>query len=146
MKKLETIKIKFQKYPTEKYCGKKCKWKYIVLEQENEISYCMLFNNNELLVENKQTCRCQECIESQFYENGKRYLRYNIFNSDEETCGDCLLQYYDFTGKIYGYSICPAFNSKILYKQGLTLEGDDVHEIHYRCKACKNATIKNKEQ
>ena len=103
-------------------------------------------NNNELLVENKQTCRCQECIESQFYENGKRYLRYNIFNSDEETCGDCLLQYYDFTGKIYGYSICPAFNSKILYKQGLILEGDDVYEIHYRCKACKNATIKNKEQ
>lgn len=146
MQKIMTqlIKIKFQKSPTEKYC-KKCKWRCIFPQQENEGPYCILFDNgNELIVENKQICRCSKCIQSQFYENGKRYLKYEIFDFDEETCGGCLLQYYDFTGKICGYSVCPAFNAKIYYKQGLTPEGDDIYELHYRCKACKRAIINKK--
>lgn len=147
---MQHIKIKFQKSPTQKYC-KRCKWycKYPVEEQDNyQVHQCLLFCE-QLQFTEKQIFRCKQCIDSEFYENDKRYLKYRIFQPDYETCGNCLLQYHSplYNRKVEystetGHRICPVFRKQINFEQGLNAQGDDVYELHYRCQSCRNAIIK----
>lgn len=132
----QNIKIKFQKSPTQKHC-KKCKWYCIYpFEQEDkyQIHECLLFGEQV-----EQNLRCKKCSDVEFYENDKRYLRYEIFQPDYETCGSCLLQYYYQLKD--GYRMCPVFKKPLKFEQGLNVYGDDVYELHYRCTSCHNAVI-----
>lgn len=133
------IKIKFQKSPTDKHC-KRCKWYCVYPYQQNDeyrLCECLLFGKQI-----KQKLRCKKCLDAEFYENDKRYLKYEIFHPHYETCGDCYLQYfYPLDGE---YRTCPVFKKPLLFESGHEPQTGYDYEYHYRCQSCRNAVIKEK--
>lgn len=133
------IKIKFQKSPTDKHC-KRCKWycEYPTDENDEIIHECLLFCN-QLQFVNNQSIRHKQCVDAEFYEDKKRYLKYEIFSSDYETCGGCILQYHSILED--GQRVCPVFNKVLIYTQGYDPQQGYQYEYHYRCQSCRNAII-----